>query len=305
MTHSPSAPGKRSLCCPSDKTLFIYLSLVTGIYLIWLGLLKFTAPEHQQIEYWLGGSPLFNPVLQALGAPFIGFLMALFEVPAGLFMLLGLKHRRLGVLGCLMAMLIFLLNFLYLFTNPVWMEALGGFPIIGSGQNLLKYMAMFAVPAFVLSLHLRDIKQYKAADIWKRFSVRTAFLGIILVMGWIGAMKFFTFEAEGIVRLMESNIFFSWTYDVWGVQGASNFIGIVEWVFLLLLLCLPFSRVLGGLGVLGIAATAFGTLTFLFSVPGWDADSFFPLLNRTGVFVIKDQFLLAAAIILWRHYNEA
>ncbi len=302
MTQTPSLLKRITDTRPSENTLFVYLTLVTATYLIWLGLLKFTAPEHQQIEYWLGGSPLFSGLVHALGAPFTGLLMALFEVPAGILVLLGLKNHRLGILGSLMAMLIFLLNFLYLFTNPVWMDALGGFPIIGSGQNLLKYLSMFAVATYILGHHMHAAGKDKTAGSIKRLAVLASFAGIALVMGWIGAMKFYEFEAQGIVRLMQSNIFFSWTYQIWDVQGASNFIGIVEWIFLLLLLCLPFNRVLGGLGVLGIAATAFGTLTFMFSVPGWDADSFFPLLNRTGVFVLKDQLLLAAAIILWKNY---
>ncbi|MFS8181865.1 DUF417 family protein [Pseudovibrio denitrificans] len=302
MTQASSPLKRITDIRPSENALFVYLTLVTATYLIWLGLLKFTAPEHQQIEFWLGNSPLFSWLVAALGAPVTGVLMALFEVPAGILVLLGLKDRRLGILGCLMAMLIFLLNFLYLFTNPVWMDALGGFPIIGSGQNLLKYLSMFAVPAYILGHHMQAAGKDKTAGSFKKLAVYASFAGIALVMGWIGAMKFYEFEAQGIVRLMESNVLFSWTYQIWDVQGASNFIGIVEWIFLLLLLCLPFNRFLGGLGVLGIAATAFGTLTFMFSVPGWDADSFFPLLNRTGVFVLKDQFLLAAAIILWKNY---
>ncbi|MGG9999762.1 DUF417 family protein [Pseudovibrio ascidiaceicola] len=302
MTHSSSALKKITDLRPSDHALFVYLTLVTATYLIWIGLLKLTGPEHQQIEFWLGNSPIFSGVVQTLGVPLTGVLMALFEVPAGILVLLGLKDRRLGILGCLMAMLIFALNFLYLFTNPVWMDALGGFPIIGSGQNLLKYLSMFAIPAYILGHHMHTAGKEQTANSLKKLAVFASFAGIALVMGWIGAMKFYEFEAQGIVRLMQSNFLFSWTYQVWDVQGASNFIGIVEWVFLLLLLCLPFNRFLGGLGVLGIAATAFGTLTFMFSVPGWDADSFFPLLNRTGIFVLKDQFLLAAAIILWRNY---
>ncbi|WP_057464302.1 DUF417 family protein [Pseudovibrio sp. POLY-S9] len=302
MTHSSTALKKITDLRPSDHALFIYLTLVTATYLIWVGLLKLTGPEHQQIEFWLGNSPIFSGVVQALGVPLTGVLMALFEVPAGILVLLGLKDRRLGILGCLMAMLIFALNFLYLFTNPVWMDALGGFPIIGSGQNLLKYLSMFAIPAYILGHHMHTAGKEQTAGSLKKLAVFASFAGIALVMGWIGAMKFYEFEAQGIVRLMQSNILFSWTYQVWDVQGASNFIGIVEWVFLLLLLCLPFNRFLGGLGVLGIAATALGTLTFMFSVPGWDAVSFFPLLNRTGIFVLKDQFLLAAAVILWRNY---
>lgn len=302
MTQS-SGPIKKLISYrPSEQSLVIYLSLVTATYLIWLGLLKLTAPEHQQIESWVGNSPLFGFALKALGVQTLSILMAIFETTAGVFILLGLRSLRIGMVGCIMAMLIFAMNFLYLFTNPVWMDSLGGFPIIGSGQNILKYMSMFAIPAYILAAKLREQGSVSQASVWRKIAILASFVGITLVMGWIGWMKFYEFEAQGIVRLMESNALFSWTYLIWDVRGASNFIGIVEWTFLILLLTLPFNRFLGTLGVLGIAATALGTLTFMFSVPGWDADSFFPFLNRTGVFVLKDQLLLASAVILWKNY---
>lgn len=219
MTHSSSALKKITDLRPSDHGLFVYLTLVTATYLIWVGLLKLTGPEHQQIEFWLGNSPIFSGVVQALGVPLTGVLMALLEVPAGILVLLGLKDRRLGILGCLMAMLIFALNFLYLFTNPVWMDALGGFPIIGSGQNLLKYLSMFAIPAYILGHHMHTAGKEQTAGSLKKLAMFASFAGIALVMGWIGAMKFYEFEAQGIVRLMQSNILFSWTYQVWDVQA--------------------------------------------------------------------------------------
>ncbi|WP_417347385.1 DUF417 family protein [Ferrimonas sp.] len=103
---------------------------------------------------------------------------------------------------------------------------------------------------------------------------------------------------------MESNWLFSWTYLIWDVQGASNFIGVVELVFMAGIAAFPFSITLGRLGALGIALTAFGTLSFLISLPGWSGDAYFPLLNSSGVFIIKDQLLLAAAAILWHRHSS-
>ena len=62
-------------------------------------------------------------------------------------------------------------------------------------------------------------------------------------------------------------------------------------------------RTYGRLGVLGMSATAFGTLTFLFSVPGWNEGDYFPLLNSTGIFLIKDQLLLACAVLIGYRYT--
>ena len=286
---------------PREDAMVTYFSLISALYLIWLGLLKPTASEMAQTQMWVGQSGLFSGVYEALGAHNTAWLMLAVEVTAGALILIGVRYRRAGFYGAVIAMLIFIANFTYLFTNPVWKGGMGGFPFLGSGQNIVKYLSMFAVVAYIAAHHFQRSHGLPQLEPEKRFITALAWTGIIIVMGWIGFLKFFTYEAEGIVRLMESNFLFSWTYSVWSVQGASNFIGTMEWIFLILLFCLPWNKTLGRLGVLGIAATALGTLTFMFSVPGWDANSHFPLLNRTGVFVLKDQFLLACAILVaWR-----
>ena len=41
--------------------------------------------------------------------------------------------------------------------------------------------------------------------------------GLVLVLGWIGAMKFTAYEAEGIKTLVETSPFMSWMYKVLSV----------------------------------------------------------------------------------------
>ena len=106
---------------------------------------------------------------------------------------------------------------------------------------------MLVVAAYVLVYQLEQIRPQRSLEHYKKGLTGLAFVGVAIVMGWIGCLKFFTFEAEGVARLMESNFLFSWTYSLWSVQGASNFIGITEWVFLALLLMMPWSRTLGRL----------------------------------------------------------
>ncbi|CAA0103455.1 Inner membrane protein RclC [BD1-7 clade bacterium] len=287
---------------PREDAMVNYFSLISALYLIWLGLLKLTTSEIAQTQMWVGQSPLFVGFYHSLGTAATAWLMLVIEVAAGVLILAGCRSRKAGLLGAVVAMLIFAANFTYLFTNPVWVDDLGGFPFLGSGQNIVKYLSMFAVVAYIAAHHYQRLNGLESLEPQKRVITGLAWGGIIIVMGWIGFLKFFTYEAEGIVRLMQSNFLFSWTYHVWSVQGASNFIGTIEWIFLLLLLQMPWNKTLGRLGVLGIAATAVGTLTFMFSVPGWDANTSFPLLNRTGVFVLKDQFLLACAVLIaYRH----
>ena len=44
--------------------------------------------------------------------------------------------------------------------------------------------------------------------------------GLVLVLGWIGAMKFTAYEAEGIKTLVETSPLTSWMYK--GPQFAGN-----------------------------------------------------------------------------------
>jgi uncharacterized membrane protein YkgB len=46
--------------------------------------------------------------------------------------------------------------------------------------------------------------------------------GLVLVLAWIGAMKFTTYEAEGIKTLVETSPFMSWMYKVLSLQATSN-----------------------------------------------------------------------------------
>ncbi|BDY03704.1 DUF417 family protein [Ferrimonas sp. YFM] len=286
----------------SENSLIRYLVVVTSGYLIWMGLLKLSESELKMIQYWLGGSSLWAPVLQWLPVKALATAMLVTETLFGGLLLSALWGGRFAWVGALGALLIFALNFGLLFTNPIFVADLGGFPWLGAGQGLIKYLAMFAVALYLFAHLAQTAGVTNKGAFLKGWASRLALAGIVLVMGWIGFLKFQPYEAQGIVDLMESNWLFSWTYLIWDVQGASKFIGVVELVFMVGILAFPFSVTLGRLGALGIALTAFGTLSFLFSLPGWSADAYFPLLNSSGVFIIKDQLLLAAAAILWHKY---
>src|ERR1043165_6768681 len=52
--------------------------------------------------------------------------------------------------------------------------------------------------------------------------------GLVLVIAWIGGMKFTALEAAGIQPLVGSSPFLSWMYSSLSVQTVSNFFGVVE-----------------------------------------------------------------------------
>jgi uncharacterized membrane protein YkgB len=120
--------------------------------------------------------------------------------------------------------------------------------------------------------------------------------GLVLVLGWIGAMKFTAYEAEGIKTLVETSPFMSWMYKVFSLQATSNVIGIAELTAAALIAIRPLAPKLSAIGSVLAVFTFLTTLTFLFTLPGWEASlGGFPALSGSGGFLLKDIVLLGAA----------
>jgi len=51
---------------------------------------------------------------------------------------------------------------------------------------------------------------------------------LVIVLAWIGAMKFTAYEAGAIEGLVASSPIISWLYNVLSVQATSNLIGTIE-----------------------------------------------------------------------------
>lgn len=121
--------------------------------------------------------------------------------------------------------------------------------------------------------------------------------GLVLVLGWIGAMKFTAYEAAGIQGLVASSPLMSWMYKVFSVQATSNIIGVAEITAALLIAIRPISARLSAIGSVLAVLTFLATLTFLFSLPGWEKSlGGFPALSGSGGFLLKDVVLLGAAL---------
>lgn len=121
--------------------------------------------------------------------------------------------------------------------------------------------------------------------------------GLVLVLGWIGAMKFTAYEAEGIRSLVETSPLMSWMYRVLSLQATSNVIGVAELVAAVLIAIRPLSAKLSAIGSVLAVFTFLTTLTFLFSLPGWEKSlGGFPALSGSGGFLLKDIVLLGTAL---------
>jgi reactive chlorine resistance protein C len=133
-----------------------------------------------------------------------------------------------------------------------------------------------------------------------RFEKLGAFLiryGLVLVLGWIGAMKFTAYEAAGIKHLVETSPLMGWMLKILSLQATSNVIGIAELTAALLIAIRPLSGKLSAVGSVLAVFTFLTTLTFLFSLPGWEQSlGGFPALSGSGGFLLKDVVLLGAAL---------
>jgi hypothetical protein len=70
-----------------------------------------------------------------------------------------------------------------------------------------------------------------------------------------------------------------WLYPMFGIRGASWFLGVSEWLFGALLFLGFWNKKLGILGALGSCATFVGTVTIIPFMPnGWDPAAGFPAM---------------------------
>jgi reactive chlorine resistance protein C len=121
--------------------------------------------------------------------------------------------------------------------------------------------------------------------------------GLVLILLWIGAMKFTAYEAEGIRPFVSNSPLFSWTYPLLGQQGLSNLLGVIEVVIALLIASRPWLPRVSAIASLLAAGMFLSTLSFLVTTPeAWVPGSGFPALGVPGQFLLKDIVLLGASL---------
>jgi reactive chlorine resistance protein C len=122
--------------------------------------------------------------------------------------------------------------------------------------------------------------------------------GLVLVIAWIGFMKFTAYEAAGIQPLVAHSPLMSWVYAIFSERAFSALLGVVEVAVAAMIALRSVSAKVSAIGS-GLAAVMFlTTLTFILSTPGWEPSlGGFPALSVVpGQFLIKDIVLLAAAL---------
>ncbi len=257
----------------------------------WLGAMRFTSGDADTMHQLLAENRLLGGVSGSIQAAVVAAAIGMLQLTAAALLALGPRWSRGAWIGAAMAAGMAAVPLTLLLTNPVWIDELGGFPAIGAGQGVIKYVAVVGVALFLFA-------HYSGADGLRRRACTVMLTGLLLPLLWIGGMKFTAIEAAGIEPLLSSSPFFAWMLHVFARQGASNVIGATELVTSGFLACWWFRPTWFLWGATLAILTFLGTLSFLVSLPGWHGSLGFPARSGAGQFIIKDVVLLAAAAIL-------
>src|ERR1700682_10851 len=124
---------------------------------------------------------------------------------------------------------------------------------------------------------------------------------MVIIYFFFGYQKWFAYEAQGLISFISNGPLISWMYPVFGIRGASWFLGVSEWLFGALLFSGFWNKKLGILGALGSCVTFIMTVTIIPFMPnGWAASAGgFPAMVGNVPFLMKDVVLFAASLPWW------
>ena len=125
---------------------------------------------------------------------------------------------------------------------------------------------------------------------------------VIIFFFFFGYQKWFQYEADVLIPYINNGPLISWLYPVFGIRGATWFLGVSEWSFGTLLFLGFWNKKLGILGALGSCVTFLCTATIIPFMPnGWAASAGgFPAMTEHVAFLMKDIVLFSVSFYLLR-----
>ena len=123
---------------------------------------------------------------------------------------------------------------------------------------------------------------------------------MVVIFLFFGYQKWFQYEAQALIPYISHGPLIFWMYPVFGIRGATWFLGVSEWLFGALLFAGFWNKKLGILGALGSCASFIATTTIIPFMPdGWAASAGgFPAMTERVAFLMKDIPLFAASLYL-------
>jgi len=121
--------------------------------------------------------------------------------------------------------------------------------------------------------------------------------GLVVVIAWIGALKYSAYEAAVIHPLIANSPLMSWFYNLLSVRALAATLGTVEIIAAVLIALRYVSPRVSAVGSAMAVVLFLGTLSLLFTTPGVTAAGGFPVLSvLPGQFLLKDLVLLGASL---------
>src|SRR5262245_26800903 len=122
---------------------------------------------------------------------------------------------------------------------------------------------------------------------------------MVLIFLLFGYQKWFEYEAQMLVPFISNGPLTRWMYPIFGLRGASYFLGVSEWLTAALLIWGYWNPRAGILGALLSVGTFITTVTIIPFMPdGWDPAAGFPAMTGNVPFLMKDVVLLAVSVYL-------
>src|SRR5246127_3476102 len=123
---------------------------------------------------------------------------------------------------------------------------------------------------------------------------------MVMICLFFGYQKWFEYEAQALIPYISHGPLIFWLYPVFGVRGATWFLGVAEWTFGALLFAGFWNKKLGILGALGSCFSFIATVTIIPFIPnGWAPSAGgFPAMTERVAFLLKDLVLLAVSFYL-------
>jgi uncharacterized membrane protein YkgB len=125
---------------------------------------------------------------------------------------------------------------------------------------------------------------------------------MVIICLFFGYQKWFDYEAQALIPYISHGPLIFWLYPVFGIRGATYFLGVSEWLFGALLFAGFWNKKLGILGALGLCFSMIATSTIIPFIPdGWAASAGgFPAMTERVAFLMKDLVLLGVSVYLLR-----
>jgi len=86
---------------------------------------------------------------------------------------------------------------------------------------------------------------------------------MVILFFLFGYQKWFQYEAQVLIPYISNGPLIFWLYPVFGIRGATRFLGLSEWTFGMLLFLGFWNKKLGILGALGSCVTFISTVTII------------------------------------------